>query len=122
MEASQPENSTRVVIAGGGVAGLETLLALADLAGDRVEVTLVAPEDEFLYKPLTVEEPFRPDPAERHDLAAIVAQAGSRFVRASVIRVDPGSHEIELDTGDRLRFDQAAICIGAKLSPPFARA
>ena len=34
----------RVVIAGGGVAALETLIALRDLAGDRVDITLVAPE------------------------------------------------------------------------------
>src|SRR5436305_8087314 len=31
----------RVLIAGGGVAGLETLLALRDLAGRRVAVTLL---------------------------------------------------------------------------------
>jgi sulfide:quinone oxidoreductase len=122
MQAPAPEGTTGVVIAGGGVAGLETLLALADLAADRVEVTLVAPEDEFLYKPLTVEEPFRPDPAERHDLAAIVAQAGARFVRASVVRVDPEAHEVELDTGGPLTFDRAAICIGAKPRAAFARA
>ena len=37
----------RVVIAGGGVAGLEALLALRDMAGDRVDLTLLAPEAEF---------------------------------------------------------------------------
>jgi NADH dehydrogenase FAD-containing subunit len=39
---------SRVVIAGGGVAGLETLLALRALAGDRVDVTIVAPELKFV--------------------------------------------------------------------------
>jgi sulfide:quinone oxidoreductase len=37
------------VVAGGGVAGLEALLALRALAGTRVELTLVAPHDEFVY-------------------------------------------------------------------------
>jgi len=32
-----------VLIAGGGVAGLETLLALRALAGDRVDITILAP-------------------------------------------------------------------------------
>ena len=32
----------RVVIAGGGVAGIEALLALRDLAGDRVEIAIIA--------------------------------------------------------------------------------
>src|SRR2546427_12655792 len=34
----------RVLIAGGGVAAIETLLALRDLAGDLVEIEIVAPE------------------------------------------------------------------------------
>jgi hypothetical protein len=37
----------RVLIAGGGVAGLETLLALRALAADRVETTILAPELKF---------------------------------------------------------------------------
>ena len=37
-----------VVIAGGGVAALETLLALKALAGHLVDVTLVSPTREFL--------------------------------------------------------------------------
>ena len=38
---------SHVVIAGGGVAALETLMALRDLAGDRVAITLIAPETTF---------------------------------------------------------------------------
>ena len=53
-------NGTRVVIVGGGVAGLEALLALDDLGGDRVSLTLVAPQPDFVYRPLLVEEPFGP--------------------------------------------------------------
>ena len=40
----------RVVIAGGGIAGLEGLLALLDLARGRVEVQLVSPSDEFVVQ------------------------------------------------------------------------
>ena len=48
----------RVVIAGGGVAALEAALALHELAGERVATTLVAPNPEFVYRPLLVHEPF----------------------------------------------------------------
>jgi sulfide:quinone oxidoreductase len=48
----------RVLVAGGGVAALETVLALRSLAQDRVQVTLLAPERDFVYRPLTVSEPF----------------------------------------------------------------
>ena len=58
MDAEANSEGPRVAIVGGGVAGVETLLALSDLAGDRVEQTLVAPTPDFLYKPLLVEELF----------------------------------------------------------------
>ena len=34
----------RVLVAGGGVAGMEAVLALRELAGERLEITLLAPE------------------------------------------------------------------------------
>ena len=48
-------NHVRAVIAGGGVAGLEALIAIRHLAGDRLELTLVAPEPDFVYRPFAVE-------------------------------------------------------------------
>ena len=41
------EDRLRVLIAGGGIAGLEAMMALRDLAGELVAVTLVAPQPEF---------------------------------------------------------------------------
>jgi sulfide:quinone oxidoreductase len=43
--------SFRVLIAGGAVAGLEAVLALRDLAGERVEISLLSPVEEFVYSP-----------------------------------------------------------------------
>src|SRR5260221_6645231 len=48
----------RVLIVGGGVAGLETLMALRGLAGDLVTLTPIAPQDEFVFSPLTVQRPL----------------------------------------------------------------
>ena len=36
-------------------------MALHDLAGDRAELILVAPDPDFLYRPLLVEEPSTSD-------------------------------------------------------------
>ena len=54
-----------VVIAGGGVAGVEALLALSALAEGLVDVELVSPTDEFVYRPLLVAEPFGAAAARR---------------------------------------------------------
>jgi hypothetical protein len=47
-----------VVIVGGGVAGLEALLGLRAMAGDRVSITLAAAAHDFSYRPLAIAEPF----------------------------------------------------------------
>jgi sulfide:quinone oxidoreductase len=57
------------VIGGGGVAAVETLLALRALAGQRVDVTVVSPERELLYRPVTVAEAFDRAQARAYDLA-----------------------------------------------------
>ena len=49
----------RVLIAGGGVAGLETLLALRALAADRVDITILAPELKFVNRSMAVDQPFK---------------------------------------------------------------
>ena len=67
----------RVLIAGGGVAGLEALLALRDLAGDRVELTLLSRDTEFVYRPMAIAEPFGRGRADRHPLADIAVGRSS---------------------------------------------
>ena len=59
-----------VVIVGGSVAGLESMLALRELAGDRARLTLVTPDSEIpegmlaLGAPAKVRGPLAGTPAE----------------------------------------------------------
>ena len=117
MNDDPSSEGTRVVIVGGGVAGIEALLALHDLAGDRASVTLVAPEPDFLYKPLLVEEPFDLGPAERHELAPLAAEKGARFVQRAVSAVRPEDHVVELDDGSTLDYDYLVVCAGGQFKP-----
>jgi len=121
--ADRAQSATpQVVIAGGGIAGLEALLALRDLAGDRIEITLVAPTPEFVYKPLTVEEPFSAEPAERHELEPIARELDARFVQQAVSRADPDARSVELGDGSKLDYDFLLVCVGARARPAFAHA
>ena len=63
------ESRFRVLIAGGGVAGLEGLLALRELIGERAHVEVLAPESEFAYRQLAVAEPFSAGEVARFDLS-----------------------------------------------------
>jgi sulfide:quinone oxidoreductase len=72
-------NPLRVLIAGGGVAGLEATLALGALAEERVSVELIAPEADFTYRPLAVAEPFRVADVRRFPLESLAREAGAEL-------------------------------------------
>ena len=76
-ELSRP---LRVVVAGGGIAAAEVLLALRDLAGDRVSLTLVSPSDELVLPALSVAEPFALGHAQRYALAELLTRVGGDLV------------------------------------------
>jgi len=115
---SQPmldrDMSTRVVIAGGGVAALEALLALRADAGSLVDVTLVADADAFTYRALQVGEAFGAGAPRRYPLASLVEGAGARFVRAAIASVSVGARELLLDDGRRISYDGLLLATGAR--------
>ena len=77
-----------VVVAGAGVAGLETALALQALGEGLVSVELVAPETEFTYRPLAVAEPFRVGEMRRFPLERLVHAAGAELRHGALRSVD----------------------------------
>jgi sulfide:quinone oxidoreductase len=112
----------RVVIAGAGVAGLETALALRALAEDRVAVELVAPEQEFTYRPLAVAEPFRVGEVRRFPLSKLVAATGAELRSGAVAQVDPAKNVALLEDGQALDFDAFVLALGTRPSEAVAGA
>ena len=74
------KNRSGIVIVGGGVAGLEALIALHTLLGDRVDLTLVSHDEWFVDRPVTVTEPFGLGSAARYSLPEIATEFGAEFV------------------------------------------
>ena len=120
MTTSKSPTPGHVMIVGGGVAGLEALLALQALAGDRVDLTLVSQNDWFVDRPVTVAEPFGLASAARHSVPDIVAERGARFVGATVVAVDADAHRVSCADGTELSFDTLILAPGARLSAPVA--
>ena len=109
----------RVVIAGGGVAALEALVALQELAPGRVEVTLVSASDTFIYRPLLVGEPFGLGHPQRYDLAALCAGLGAELVRDTVAAVRPEVHVLQTAAGMDIVYDVLLVALGARPYPAF---
>jgi len=102
-----------VVIAGGGVAGLETLLALRALAGDRVEVTIVAPELKFINLSMAVDQPFKPQRVRGLGLETTAAELGAHWHCGALDRVEPERHLAVTKDGDELPYDLLVLALGA---------
>lgn len=103
----------RVLVAGGGIAGLEALLALRELAGDRVETTLLCPSEEFVYRPMTVAEPFGLGHATRIPLEDVARDTAARWVRGTLAEVDAAAGSVRTAEGDELGFDALLVAVGA---------
>jgi sulfide:quinone oxidoreductase len=102
-----------VLIAGGGPAGLEAALALHRLAGERVATTVLAPETDYTYRPLSVLSPFAAGAATTYPMARIAADAGFAHVRDRLVRVDAAAHRVETLTGASVAYDVLLIASGA---------
>jgi sulfide:quinone oxidoreductase len=107
----------RVVIAGGGVAGIETALALRALARELVSVDLVSPQPEFAYRPLVVSEPFGHGHVHMVDLRAIARDIGAELRIAGLAGVDGARSLALLDDGTNLEYDALVIACGTRLVP-----
>jgi sulfide:quinone oxidoreductase len=122
MTASPHITYSRVVIVGGGVAGIELVLALHHLAEGRLDVTLVAPEPDFHMRPMAVAVPFSRGHAARLPLAGLMAEHRGRFVRGALRSVDADARTITLTTGAEISYDTLVLAPGACASPAFLHA
>jgi sulfide:quinone oxidoreductase len=112
-------SSPHIVIAGGGVAALEALIALRELAGEGPRVTLLAPESHFVYRPMAVAEPFCLGHTARHPIAAIASEFGAAVVRGSLGEVDPDARTVRTGAGDTLEYDSLLVAVGARSGPAY---
>lgn len=111
-----------VVIAGGGVAAIEGLLRLRRLAGDAVKITLLAPNEEFAIRALSVKEPFALGAAERHPIRQIVRDTDAEWVEDTLAWIDPDGQTVHTGGGAELPYDALLIAVGAKMKPAFEHA
>ncbi len=106
-----------MLIAGGGIAAVEALLALRAHLGGTVEIEMLAPDPEFVLRPLAVGEPFGIGEARRLALPSIAAQQEAHFREGALEAVDPASTAVLTLTGEELTYDYLIVAVGAHQHP-----
>lgn len=104
----------RVLVAGGGVAGLEAALALRALCRGRVAIELLAASETFAYRPLAVAEPFGLGASFELDLAELADGARVELRRGELACVDLDAASVETAAGERLGYDYLVVAIGGR--------
>lgn len=97
-------------------------MALRAIAGDRVDLMLVAPEDAFVYRPLTVEKPYTVERLRRVPLRDAAAGAGAGYAAATIQEVDLGRGFVTTSDGDELEYEALVVAVGARAIPAVERA
>ena len=120
--ATRSARPLHVLIAGGGVAALETMLGLKALAPGLVDVELLAPEHHFWYRPLAVAEPFDAGRARTFELSALASSAGATFTHGALASVDPEGRVARGADGAEIPYDVLVVASGARPEPALSGA
>lgn len=116
MATRIPPPPRKVLICGGGLAAVESLLALRASMGERVELTLLASGEQLTFRPAASFEAFdsgggRPS---SFSLREIAADAQARFHHGRLEAVAPAARAVRLSCGDSLRYDSLILALGAR--------
>ena len=108
------ERARRVLIAGAGVAALEAVLALRDLAGARVSLDVLAPTPDFVLRPFSVLEPFGEARVARLSLGGVLRELGAGHLFDGIAEVEPARHVVRAMSGDEYGYDALIVATGAR--------
>ncbi len=119
MAHRSPVQARRVVIAGGGIAAVEALMALADLGGGRLELELLAPGEDFVLRPQLLGRPWGSPPIQV-PLGRLCDEHGARRHRGTLTGVDVHERVAITANGDRRPYDELVVATGAPSALPYA--
>jgi len=104
----------RVLVAGGGVAALEAVLALRDLAGERVAIELICPKEEFTLRALSVAQPFSGEEPRAVRLDDFCAEHEVDFRQDALAEVWGSQRRVLTAAGADLPYDALLLATGAR--------
>ncbi|MEV4420237.1 FAD-dependent oxidoreductase [Patulibacter sp. NPDC049589] len=111
MTPSDPR--PRVLVAGGGVAALEVVLALHERTAGTLRTTLLSSADRFRHRPISSYAGLAGDDGRTVDLARFVAEQGAGLVCDRLTAVDAAESAVLTEHGGRIPYDALVLATGA---------
>ncbi len=109
-----------VLIGGGGVGALEVAFALRAMATERVNLTLLSPETDFVYRPMAVLEPFAGKPPRRLALKDVATELDATFEQEALVAVESERQVVRTRSERELPYDALVVAVGARAAEPLA--
>ena len=103
-----------VVVAGGGFAAAELVLALRALAQERVTLELVSPIPRLAFKPAASGAAFAASMVQEYDLRELAEDAGATYRRDAVEAVASKASRVRFASGAAARYDALVLATGAR--------
>src|SRR5215207_8461423 len=104
----------KIVIAGGGIAGLEALVALRSHLGPEARIELLEANTDLVERQRSVSEPFGAGASRRFDLARIAADHDAHLRPDRLSSVHPEARRVRTVRGDTLAYDALLVAVGAR--------
>jgi len=105
----------KVVVIGGGFAGLETMFCLRHRLGDGVDLSLVSNDKNFVFRPDTIYVPFGADPKRFVvPLNRILADMRTEFLYHRARAIDCQNQVVALRE-HQMRYDYLVVASGASV-------
>ncbi|HET7047928.1 MAG TPA: FAD-dependent oxidoreductase [Solirubrobacteraceae bacterium] len=97
-------------------------MALHALAGDRVELTVVAPGNHFVDRPLATKEPYAVGRIRQVPVDRAARDAGATLFPLTVESVDTRARIVSTVRGRQFEYDALVLALGADAVPEVPRA
>ncbi|MFQ6604017.1 MAG: NAD(P)/FAD-dependent oxidoreductase [Fidelibacterota bacterium] len=112
--------SRHIVLAGSGHANLYTLKRIARLQEAGATVTVINPDRHLYYSGMAPGylSGFYSLDDIRIDVRKITEQAGATFLEQKIVAVDAEAHEVELDNGQKIKYDIISFATGSGVTSP----
>lgn len=110
-------NKQKIVIIGGGYAGVVAALRLAGKVAKHAEITLINARRNFVHRirnhQLAVQQDFR-----QYSIPELLGKRPVRFVEGRVLSIDLERHSVAVENGESIAYDKLVYALGSIAAKP----